>query len=227
VQRNLLVVLGVAVLIAVGVGAYMWSSGGNTASGLLAAAGGAQEFEIKPTDMVKGSVDAPVTMVEYASMTCPHCAAFNAEIVPQLTAEYINTGKVKFVFREYPLDGAASMASAAARCLSGDAYFAFIDLLFRNQREWLQDFDQNQQMTKEDIEEGLARMGRMAGLSREQILGCANDPEKTAIVHANWQEGQTRYRVEATPTFFINGKMHRAGLTYDELKAVLEAEIPD
>ena len=73
-----------------------------------------------------------MTIIEYASMTCPHCAAFNKDVIPQLTKEYIDTGKVKLIFREFPLDGAARMASAVARCFSGDQYFSFIDLLFAN-----------------------------------------------------------------------------------------------
>ena len=93
-----------------------------------------------------------------------HCAAFQAQVVPQLKKDYIDTGKVKLVFREYPLDGAARMASAVARCFSGDQYFSFIDLLFANQMNWIKDFDNNQQITKEDIVEGLTQMARQAGI---------------------------------------------------------------
>jgi protein-disulfide isomerase len=226
VKRNqLLIVLGLVVIVAAGVGYYVWSSGGTGASDLLAQAAGATPVEIKDTDMVKGDPNAPVTLVEYASLTCPHCADFQANVLPQLTADYITTGKVKLVFREFPLDGAARLASAAARCMKGDAYFAFIDLLFKNQREWLMDFDNNQQMTKEDIEEGLVRQGRQAGMSREQVIGCANDPANLALVDANWMEGQTKYNVGATPTFLINGKTHRNGPTYDQMKAALDAEL--
>src|SRR5215831_831384 len=92
---------------------------------------------IKDTDMVHGSKDAPVTLVEYASMTCPHCAAFQKEVVPALNKDYVETGKVKLVFREFPLDAIARMASAVARCLKGDAYFSFVDLLFANQQDWI------------------------------------------------------------------------------------------
>src|SRR5512139_2657733 len=82
--------------------------------------GGGQAVELKADDMVHGQANAPVTIVEYASMTCPHCAAFNKDVIPQLTKDYIDTGKAKLVFREFPLDGAARMASAVARCFSGD-----------------------------------------------------------------------------------------------------------
>src|SRR5262245_42647744 len=116
---------------------------GYDAGAAPAASTGGQAVEIKADDMVRGRADAPVTIVEYASMTCPHCAAFNKDVVPQLTRNYIDTGKVKLVFREYPLDAAARMASAVARCFNGDEYFSFIDLLFANQMNWIKDFDGN------------------------------------------------------------------------------------
>ena len=225
-RKQGLIIIGLVALVAIGAGAYLWSSGNGT-SALLATAGGAADVTVKPTDMVHGDANAPVTMVEFASMTCPHCAAFQADVIPQLTTDYIDTGKVKFVFREFPLDGAATLASSTARCMTGDAYFAFIDLLFRNQQEWLMDFDSNNQITKEDIEEGLVRMGRMAGMSREQVLTCANDPANQALVVENWQEGQTKYNVQATPSFLINGKMHRGAPTYDAIKQALDAELAD
>jgi protein-disulfide isomerase len=221
VLAALVIVIGGAFLFIPGLRASFGGGGGGVAN-LLAQGPGAQAVDIKPTDMVHGSANAPVTIVEYASMTCSHCAAFQKDVVPQLTKDYIDTGKVKLVFREYPLDGAAAMASATARCMTGDNYFNFIDLLFRNQAEWIKDFDGNQQLTKEDVEEGLTQMGRRAGMGRDQVLKCANDPKNTAIVTENWQEGQNRYKVEATPTFVINGKVHAGEISYDALKAMID-----
>jgi len=183
---------------------------------------GAQAVELKADDMVHGKSDAPVTIIEYASMTCPHCAAFAKDVVPQLTKDYIDTGKVKYVFREFPLDGAARMASAVARCFSGDQYFSFIDLLFANQMNWIKDFDGNQQITREDIVEGLAQMARQAGLPRERVATCADDEKNLALVDGNWQEGQTRYNVGSTPTFIINGTTYAGGMSYDQLKEIID-----
>jgi protein-disulfide isomerase len=188
----------------------------------LPGAAGGQSVELKSTDMVHGSKDAKVTMIEYASMTCPHCAAFQAQVVPLLQKDYIDTGKVKLIFREYPLDGAARMASAVARCFSGDQYFSFIDLLFANQMNWIKDFDGNQQITKEDITEGLTQMARQAGMPREKVMSCADDPANLKLVDDNWQEGQTRYNVNSTPTFIINGTPHPGEIPYDQLKAILD-----
>ena len=211
-------VIGV-LIIGAGLGAYAYF-GGSTSP--LALVSGGPNVEIKPTDMVHGSSNAPVTMVEYASMTCPHCAAFQKDIIPKLNKDYVDTGKVKVVFREYPLDGAARMASAVARCLSGDQYFSFIDLLFKNQMNWIKDFDGNGQLTKEDILEGLTEQGRFAGLSREKVQSCADDPKNLALVDANWMEGQGKYAVNSTPTFIINGITHAGEIPYDELQKILD-----
>ena len=188
----------------------------------LAGLGGPQTTEIKPTDMVHGSPSAKVTIIEYASMTCPHCAAFQKDVIPLLTKDYIDTGKVKLVFREYPLDGAARMASAVARCFPGDQFFSFIDLLFANQMNWIKDFDNNQQITKEDVLEGLAQMARQAGMPREKVASCADDKANLDLVDGNWMEGMTRYNVNSTPTFIINGVNHSGEIAYEELKKILD-----
>jgi len=195
---------------------------GCDSGGALPTGTGSQSVEIKPSDMMDGSKDAKVTMVEYASMTCPHCAAFEVQVKPLLQKDYIDTGKVKFIFREYPLDGAARMASAVARCFSGEQYFSFIDLLFANQMNWIKDFDNNQQITKEDIVEGLTQMARQGGMPKEKVVSCADDAANLKLVDENWMEGQTKFNVNSTPTFFINGTMHAGEIPYDELKKILD-----
>jgi protein-disulfide isomerase len=210
----------VVLVLAIAVSAYFWTG---QAASPLSGGGSAQNMDIKPTDMIHGSPNAPVTMVEYASMTCPHCAAFQREVVPKLTKDYVDTGKVRMIFREYPLDGAARMASAVARCLSGDQYFSFIDLLFANQMNWIKDFDGNGQLTREDILQGLEQMGRFAGMSKEKVDQCADNKNNLALVDANWMEGQTKYNVNSTPTFFINGVKHEGEIPYDQLKKDLDS----
>jgi|HubBroStandDraft_6_1064221.scaffolds.fasta_scaffold426662_2 protein-disulfide isomerase len=218
-NKNVLYAGVAIVVVAAGVGAYVYS---NQSNSVLAGLSSGPAVEIKPTDMVHGSKDAPVTFVEYASMTCPHCAAFQKEVIPLLNKDYVETGKVKVVFREFPLDGAARMASAVARCFTGDQYFSFIDLLFANQANWIKDFDGNQQLTREDILEGLTQMARQAGMSKEKVAACADDKNNLALVDGNWQEGQTRYSVNSTPTFIINGTAHTGEIPYDQLKAILD-----
>ena len=211
----------VVVLVLGAIGAYTVM--GRSASPIAAlTSGGGQSVELKPTDMVHGKPTAPVTMVEYASMTCPHCAAFQKDVIPKLNKDYVETGTVKVVFREYPLDGAARMASAVARCLSGDQYFSFIDLLFANQMNWIKDFNGNGQLEKEDVLEGLTQMGRVAGLSADKVKECAEDPKNLALVDANWMEGMTKYNVNSTPTFIINGTSHSGEIPYADLQKILD-----
>jgi protein-disulfide isomerase len=219
-NKNVMYVAIAAAVVAVGVGGYMYSS--RSQSLLSGISSGGQSVELKDTDMVHGSKTAPVTFIEYASMTCPHCAAFQKEVIPQLNKDYVETGKVKVVFREYPLDGAARMASAVARCFTGDQYFSFIDLLFANQANWIKDFDGNKQLTREDILEGLTQMARQAGMPKEKVASCADDKANLALVDGNWQEGQTRYMVNSTPTFIINGVTHSGEIPYDKLKEILD-----
>ena len=202
--------------------ALVLSGCNQSGSATLSRASGGDNVEIKPTDMVHGSKDAPVTMVEYASMTCPHCAAFQKDVIPKLNKDYVDTGKVKVIFREYPLDGAARMASAVARCLSGDQYFSFIDLLFKNQMNWIKDFDGNGTLNKEDVLEGLTQMGRVAGMSADQVKTCSEDPKNLALVDGNWMEGQTKYNVNSTPTFIINGTSHAGEIPYADLQKILD-----
>ena len=214
-QRNVVAAISVSA-------ALLVAGCGQNNSPLSSAASAGQNMDFKPTDMVHGQPNAPVTIVEYASMTCPHCAAFQREVAPRLTKDYVDTGKVRMIFREYPLDGAARMASAVARCLSGDQYFSFIDLLFANQMNWIKDFDGNGQLTKEDIQQGLEQQGRFAGMSKEKVDECADNKNNLALVDANWMEGRDKYGVNSTPTFFINGVKHEGEIPYDELKKDLD-----
>jgi protein-disulfide isomerase len=215
-QRSAAAVMSVFAVLAL-------SACGQNSDPISSSASTGQNMDIKSTDMVHGKPNAPVTIVEYASMTCPHCAAFQREVVPMLTRDYVDTGKVRMIFREYPLDGAARMASAVARCLSGDQYFSFIDLLFANQMNWIKDFDGNGQLTREDILQGLEQMGRFAGMSKEKVDQCADNKNNLALVDANWMEGQTKYNVNSTPTFFINGVKHEGEIPYDQLKKDLDS----
>jgi len=182
---------------------------------------GGQAVEIRPEDMVHGSPNGPITIIEYASLTCPHCAAFQKDVIPQLNKEYIETGKAKLVFREFPLNEVDRMASAVARCFSGDQYFSFIDLLFANQMNWIKDFDGNG-MTHGDIIEGLSQMARQEGMPPERVEACATDDKNLAAVDANGQEGQRRYRVNSTPTFIINGTTYAGGMSFESLKQILD-----
>ena len=149
-------------------------------------------------DMALGPADAKVTITEYASPTCPHCAAFNAKVFPKIKAEYIDTGKVRYVFREFPLnikDAACTML--ARRIAKGDAdkYFAVIDIMFRQQDELV-----------EKTTETLKLIGRQAGLSAQAVEDCLKDQALLDKINADRKFAKDVLKVEGTPTFFINGE---------------------
>lgn len=175
-------------------------------------------------DMVRGNPNAPITLVEYASMACPHCARWDAEVLPKLMENYVNTGKVRYIFREFPTNGAARVAAALARCEKGDAFHSFIGLLYHDQRDWLADANGDGQISKEDIFATLGQEGAKAGMTHAQAEACMNDPKNLAIVDANMMEGGTRYNVSATPTFIIVGHQTFVGLwPWNELDAALKS----
>ena len=160
-------------------------------------------------DMALGPANAPVTITEYASMTCPHCAAFNENVFPKIKSEYIDSGKVRYVFREFPLDIKAAAGSMLARCIAKDdagKYFAVIDLLFKQQNEWV---------TK-NTTETLARIGKQAGLSQQAVEDCLKDQALLDKIAADQKFANEVLKVSSTPTFFINGEMIRGETSFVE-----------
>ena len=163
-------------------------------------------------DKVLGSDSAPVTIVEYASVTCPHCATFHQKTYPALKSKYIDTGKVKLIFREFPTQPAA-VATAGfmlARCAE-DKYYPMLDAIFSQQQSWAQ-----------DPYNGLLRIARQAGFSQEKFDACLKDQKLAEQIQAVAQRGNEQFKVESTPTFFINGKKYVGALSMPELEKILE-----
>ena len=162
-------------------------------------------------DMAPGPADAAVTITEYASMTCPHCAAFNATVFPKLKAEYIDTGKVRYIFREFPLDIKAAAGSMLTRCIAnGDAqkYFAVTDMLFRSQNDWV----------VKNTTETLTRIGKQAGLSQQQVEACLKDQALLDKIAADQKYASDVLKVDSTPTFFINGEKIKGEASIEEFQ---------
>jgi protein-disulfide isomerase len=172
------------------------------------------------TEMVLGSPDAPVTMIEYASFTCPHCAAFHADQFPQLKAEYIDTGKVQFIYREVFFDRFGLWASMVARCGGEMRYFGIVDMLYEQQQEWIAGGD------PVAISENLRRIGRTAGMDDATLDACMTDETSAQTLVAWFQENAARDGVESTPTLFIDGVKH-SNMAYPELAALIEAALAD
>src|SRR6478736_1103405 len=160
-------------------------------------------------DMALGPANAPVTIPEYASMTCPHCAAFTEKVFPKIKSEYIDTNKIRFVFREFPLDIKAAAGSMLARCIAKDdagKYFAVIDLLFRQQEGWVM----------KNTTEALVRIGKQAGLSQQQVEDCLKDQALLDKIAADQKFAAEVLKVNSTPTFFINGEMVKGETSFEE-----------
>jgi protein-disulfide isomerase len=164
-------------------------------------------------DVVQGKADAPVTMIEYASMTCTHCAHFHATVYPTLVKNYIDTGKVKFVLREFPLDPLASAGFMLARCEGADKRTAVIDLLFDQQKNWA--------FVDKPLE-ALSGLLKQTGMSKEVFEGCLKDQKLYDAVNEVRDRGGQTFGVSATPTFFVNGTKVTGELTPDSLTKLLD-----
>jgi protein-disulfide isomerase len=163
-------------------------------------------------DRVLGKDDAPVTIIEYASMTCPHCAMFHEKTYPELKKRYIDTGKVRFIFREFPLDPLAAGASMLARCAPKEQYFAMIETLFHEQRKW----------AVEKPIPPLLTLAKQAGFSEQRFNACLSDQKMLDALEAERDRASKKFGVQSTPTLFVNGKMQRGGMTIDELAKVID-----
>ena len=176
----------------------------------------AQDAQPLP-DMVMGNPDAPIEIIEYASMTCPHCAAFHADTLPQLKAEWIDTGRARLIFREFPLDRLAVVASAVARCSGPDHYFGFVEVLFETQNTWAR---------AEDPIEAIKQIVRMGGLDPAMVDTCMADSAVVDGIIATRLYGEQTYAIQSTPSIIVDGELHAGDLSYEELDAMLR-EIED
>ena len=167
-------------------------------------------------DLVLGKADAPVTIIEYASMTCPHCATFHKTTYPGLKTKYIDTGKVRFIFREFPLDELAVAASMLARCAGGDKAMALIDVLFASQDKWA---------VRQPLPV-LQQIARQAGFTQESFEKCLADQKLYNDIVAMRERGSKEYKVESTPTLFVNGKVQKGGATLEQLEKLIDPLLP-
>jgi protein-disulfide isomerase len=170
---------------------------------------GAAELMVPPPlgDRVLGKEDAPVTVVEYASMTCPHCSHFHETTYPEMKKKYIDTGKVRFIFREFPLDPLAAAASMLARCAGGDKYFPLIETFFAQQKDWV---------LQKPLQPMFA-IAKQAGFTQQSFDECLANQQMLNGIEESRTRAASKFNVTSTPTFFINGKIFRGTLTPEEL----------
>jgi protein-disulfide isomerase len=163
-------------------------------------------------DMALGKADAPVTIVEYASMTCPHCAHFAETTLPTIKTNYIDTGKARLILREFPFDPRAEAGFMLARC-SGDKYFPMVDVLFEQQQTWA---------AAQDARSALLQLSRLAGFSEDSFQRCLTDQKLLDQIRSVRDRGTNDFGVDSTPTFFINGKVYKGAMTVEEMSAVID-----
>lgn len=164
------------------------------------------------TEKVIGKADAPVTIIEYASMTCHHCAAYHTQTLPELKRLYMDTGRVRYIIRGLATDPRAEAALMLAYC-SGDNYFALSDLLYRKQSDWA--FARNGG-------DALLGIARIAGFSQESFTACLTDRKLLADVRRMRDRGLEQYGITAAPTFFINGVKHSGAMSIEEMSAIID-----
>ncbi len=162
-------------------------------------------------ERVLGDPAAPITIVEYASMTCPHCRSFHEDVLPALMEAYIDTGKAKLIFRDFPLDGLALRASMMARCAPVNRYFKYIDALFRSQSTWA---------TNTNPLVALARIGKLGGMSQNDFDACMQNEALFDGILRSRQVAAIEFSVEATPTFIINGQKMTQRPSFESFESI-------
>jgi protein-disulfide isomerase len=212
-MRNILIVAGgVVAVAAIAAGVYFGtrpSSPGPAPQAVAQAADKTTLLQVQPTDHVLGDPNAPITLIEYASLTCPHCAHFSVAVLPELKKKWIDTGKVKLIYRDFPLDQTALKAAQLAECAGKDKYFGVIDMTFETQPKWA---------TASDPIAELSKSLRIAGMGEAEVKAClANDAVANAVV-ADYRGGEA-LGVNSTPTLFINGQEFKGARSVEEMDA--------
>ena len=171
-------------------------------------------------DMSLGNPDAAVTVIEYASFTCPHCARFHMDAFKQLKADFIDTGKINFVYREVYFDRFGLWAAIVARCGDGaeNRFFGIADMVYEQQSTWAR------QENPADIVDSLRKIGKTAGLTDAQLDQCFTDGDTAQAMYARWLQQSEADDITSTPSFVIDGKKY-SNMPYDEMKEIIESAL--
>lgn len=175
---------------------------------------------IQIMDMTEGNPDAPITVVEYASFTCPHCRSFHENAFGKLKKNYIDTGKIKFVLREVYFDRFGLWAGMVARCGGPDKYFGIVDILFTEQQKWTAGGD------PATIADNLRKIGMRAGMKKDQVNACMQDGEKAQAMVAVYQSNAEADGIKGTPTFVIDGEKN-PNMSYADFSALLDKKLSE
>ena len=167
-------------------------------------------------DIVLGDPAAPLTIIEYSSLTCPYCANFHQETLPRIKKEFIDTGRVKWIYRDFQLDARGQMAAMVARCTAEERFYPFLDVLFRQQSVWARSAEPRAV---------LIQIAKFGGISEEQLNACWQDTALYDSILQSYNRGVTEYRIQSTPTFLINGEKITGAQPFETFaKAIKDAE---
>ncbi|MEQ8331970.1 DsbA family protein [Nisaea sp.] len=170
------------------------------------------DLEMAMAPRVIGDPDAKITITEYFSMTCPHCARFHTEVLPKLKEAYVDTGKVKIEFKDFPLDQWALRASAMARCLEGNRYVAMVDLLMKKQADWARSDNPFVELVK---------LARLAGLSEERVQECMTDEKLLDFILNERLKATKDHDIKSTPSFVMNGRKLEDVFSFESFEEVI------
>jgi len=176
----------------------------------------AKDLSVQPSDRVLGKADAPITIIEYASLTCPHCAHFDVDVLPKLKQKWIDTGKAKLVLRDFPLDEPALRAAMVARCAPADRFYPLVDTFFAQQEQWV----------TRDYRAALEKLAKLGGMSEKEFKACISDKKLEDQVAQSRLTAAQQLGVDATPTFFINGKKFDGAPTVEAFDQALSGAAP-
>ena len=208
----------VATLALIG-GAAIWQMSGSAFPGVFAAAA-AEADDSLVKEMTLGDPDAPVTIIEYASFTCPHCKSFHEDQMKRIKTDYVDTGKAHFVYREVYADRPGLWAGMVARCGGENRYFGIVDMIYEKQSVW------SGASSPEETAEELRRIGRIAGLTDDDLDACLTDVEKAEALVAVWEKHRVADDVRSTPSFVIDGEKY-SNMSYDEFAEILDAKLEE
>jgi protein-disulfide isomerase len=176
------------------------------------APGGGEALALKPDDRILGKPDAPITIIEYASLTCPHCAHFEVDVLPKLKQKWIDTGKAKLVLRDFPLDALALAAATVARCVPAEKFYPLVDTFFAQQEQWA---------AAHEPRGALEKLAKLAGVGDKQFKTCTEDKKLEDQVVQSRLTAAQQLGVNSTPSFFINGQKFEGAPTFEAFDQLL------
>ena len=173
------------------------------------------EITIDKTDLIVGNESAPVTIIEYSSLTCPHCSDFHKKVLPVIKREFVDTNKVRLVYRDFPLDQWALRASIIARCAGPKRRYRFIQIFFLQQEQW----------TSGDPAAGLVALAKLGGLTTSSLEKCLSDEQMIDSVIKERLAATKQFAIRSTPTIIVNGDLYSGGLDIEQLRSVIEEKL--